>query len=226
MMRKNEILTAAVNINRFAEISSYHSGALNVPAGSSVAPRRLPIRLPGLCVLPKSKIHRLLFQFADIDSSASFKILERLMRKLAVFMEFFRAEIHVTVNGISIAFFNQSRNNRNNFINIFCGFRVIARFTDIHALCVFPELLNIFFGDFLKGKTFFVCTADNFIVDIGKILNKGNLIASVFKIAAKNIENAKRTGITDMDKIIYRRTAGVNFEFARRYRNQFLLFSC
>ena len=226
VMRENQILTAAVNVNRFAEVASDHGGAFNVPAGSSLAPRGLPIRLAGLRILPESKVHRLFFQLPDIDSGSRFEILKRLMRKLAVFMEFFRAEIDVAVNGIGKAFFDKGRNNLNNLVNVFRSFRVIRRFPDIHALCVFPEFFDIFFGNFLKGQTLLIRTADNFIVDIGEILNKGNLVAPVLEITAKNIKHAKRSCVSDMDKVINRRTASIDFKLAGCNRNKLLLLSC
>ena len=103
---------------------------------------------------------------------------------------------------------------------------MVRCFTDIHAFGIFPEFLDIFFGNFLEGQTFLIRPADDLIVDISEILNKIDLVASVFQIAAKNVKNTKRSGVSDMDKVIDSRTAGVNFIFTRRYRYKFLLLSC
>ena len=105
---ENEVLTAAVNVNRVAEEAMNHCRALNVPTGSALAPGRVPIGLAGLCAFPKGEIHRLLFKLADIYSRTRFEVLQRLMRKLAVLGELFRAEVDIAVlNGISISLFNK-----------------------------------------------------------------------------------------------------------------------
>ena len=223
---KNEILTAAVNVYSFSEIASDHGGAFNVPAGSSVSPRGSPVRLAGLGCFPKGKIHRILFDLSDVDSCAGLKLLKRLMRKLSVFLEFFGAEIYVAVHGISKAFFNKRRNYADNFADILGSLGMNGCLTDIQTLCIDPEFLNVFFGDILVSHALLVGTANNLIVDIGKVLNKGDLVAHVFEIAAKNIKNAKRPCIADVDIVIHCRAAGINFEFTLVNRHKLLLFPC
>ena len=99
-------------------------------------------------------------------------------------------------------------------------------FSDIHALNVLPEFLDIFLADLLVGQAFLVCTLDNFIVNIRKILNKSYVIADILKEAAKNVKNAKRPCVADMDKIVNSRAAGVNLNLALLNRFKLFLASC
>ena len=39
VVREDEILTAAMDINSLAEVSAHHGGALDMPAGSALTPR-------------------------------------------------------------------------------------------------------------------------------------------------------------------------------------------
>ena len=48
VMGENKVLTAAMDIDGLSEIASAHSGAFDMPAGSSLAPGGLPVGLAGL----------------------------------------------------------------------------------------------------------------------------------------------------------------------------------
>ena len=56
MMRKDQILSAGMNIDLFAEITFAHDGALDVPAGTSLTPAGIPVRLAFLFRLPQYEI--------------------------------------------------------------------------------------------------------------------------------------------------------------------------
>ena len=105
VMRKNEVHTARVNVNRFAEVFVRHCTALNVPAGTSLAPGAFPIRLALFFCFPNGEIHRIFLFFADFNSCACLKIFERLMRKFAVIRKLFNVEINVAVNSIGKSLF-------------------------------------------------------------------------------------------------------------------------
>lgn len=66
MVREDKILTAAVDIYRVAEIAPVHRGALDMPAGSALAPRGIPCGLAGLRGFPDGEIHRLALDLADL----------------------------------------------------------------------------------------------------------------------------------------------------------------
>ena len=91
---------------------------------------------------------------------------------------------------------------------------VYCCFADVHALSIYPKLFNILLADIFEGYALFVCTADNLIVDICKVLYKINLVTSVFKVTAHYVKNAERSCVTDMDEVINCGTASVDFELA------------
>ena len=173
-----------MNINAFAEISANHSGTFNMPTGSALAPGRLPVRFAGLCRLPKCKIHGVFFYIANHYSCSGFKFFKRLVGKLAVFVKGFGAEINIAVNLIGMTVVNKSLNNFDNLINIFSCLGMNRSGSEIQAFGIFPKLFDILFGNLGKGRAFLIGTLYNFIVNIGKILNKGNFISPVFKISS------------------------------------------
>ena len=66
-------------------------------------------------------------------------------------------------------------------------------FTEIKSLCIRPELLDVFLRNSLVIRIFLNRLFDYFVVNVGEILNKINLVTSVFKITAKRVKNAKRS---------------------------------
>src|SRR6185369_14030157 len=72
VMRKDQIDTAAVNVERLAEVLHRHRRAFEVPTRTALAKRRLPARLLLLFrLLPQNEVSRvILFVFIRIDSRA------------------------------------------------------------------------------------------------------------------------------------------------------------
>ena len=56
MVRKNQILSAAVQIQCFTEVMTRHSGTFNMPAWTTFSPWRFPVWFSWLCRFPDSKI--------------------------------------------------------------------------------------------------------------------------------------------------------------------------
>ncbi len=79
MVRKNEVLPAAVDINCFAKVAANHCRTLDVPPGAAVSPWRIPIRFTGFCTFPQGKVHCILFNFSSCNSRTSLQILQRLV---------------------------------------------------------------------------------------------------------------------------------------------------
>src|SRR5258705_12626196 len=76
MMRKQQILSAAMNIKRLAEIFSTHRRTFDMPARESLAPGRRPMHdVFGSCFLPQGEVDRisllvLSFEFATFISGS------------------------------------------------------------------------------------------------------------------------------------------------------------
>ena len=148
------------------------------------------------------------------------------MRELAVVLELLGAEIYIALCLIGIALFDKGRNYMNDSVDILCGLRINSRVSDIESVRIRPELFYIALGNLGEIDVLLVCASDYLIVDIREILNEGHLIAAVFEIAAQDIEDAKRTGVADVDIVIHGRSAGIHLYLTRGNRDELFLFSC
>src|SRR6185437_3106582 len=87
MMRKHEIDTPTVDVEGFPEMFPRHRRAFDVPAGTARfldASRRRPGRLAGTGWLPQHEVHRILFEWRDLDAGARDHLVERAIGELAV----------------------------------------------------------------------------------------------------------------------------------------------
>ena len=100
MVRKLQILAAAVNVEMLAEQFGTHGRTFDVPARTAIAPGRSPERLALFGVLPEHEIKRVLLCRIDLDTLASAQVVERLAGKLAVAGKLAYRIIHVAVGSL------------------------------------------------------------------------------------------------------------------------------
>ena len=84
VVREDEVLAAAVDIDLLAEVLQRHRRALDVPAGAALAPRAVPRRLAGLGALPEREVGGVLLLLAGLDARAGEQRILRAVRELAV----------------------------------------------------------------------------------------------------------------------------------------------
>ena len=73
---EDQVLAAAVDVQRLPQVAQGHDGALDVPAGAARPPGALPRRLARLRRLPEGKVHRVLFALVDLDPRARLEVVE------------------------------------------------------------------------------------------------------------------------------------------------------
>ena len=98
-------------------------------------------------------------------------------------------------------------------------------FADTKAFGIGQVFVDVTLCDFLCSYAFFVCLFDDLVIDVGKVLDKGNIIAFEFQISAHGIKYTDWTCVADVDKVIYSRSAGIHFYLALLDRHKFFFFS-
>ena len=147
VMRENEVSAAAVNVDCVADIVARHRRALDVPARSALAERRIPVRLAGFRCLPHGKIHRVALFLADFDTRTRLQIVERLVRELAVLVEFRGFKVHVPVNLIRVTLVNKRLYDIDDDVHILGYFGVNIGSANVQALRVDEVLPDCVFGN-------------------------------------------------------------------------------
>ena len=78
VVREQQILAAAVYVDRLAQILHAHRGALDMPAGATHSPRAGPGGFAGLLRLPQGEVHRMSLGIIHVYARAGFQIFEVL----------------------------------------------------------------------------------------------------------------------------------------------------
>ena len=227
MMREDQVFSACVDVYGVPKIMLCHDGALDVPAGSSVAPRRFPVRLSFLLRLPENKIQRIfLLVLAGYQQApaAGSQVIQILVGQFSVFFKLSGTEINCSVLLIRIVFRDQIRDHRDHAADLFRRAGMCGSGTHIHVFHVLLALFDITLGYFLSGDPFLDGFLDDLVVHVGKVRYIVDLIALMLQIAAQGIEHDHRTRVSDMNKIIYRRSADIDGNLARDDRYELFFF--
>ena len=198
-----------------------------MPAGTSFAPGRLPIRLSFFFRLPEHEIQRVFFEIARHFniSVPRLQIVDIFMGKLAVLFKFTGSVIDGPVcRGICIAFFDQPGDHLDHTVDFFCRKRMRRCRKHVHIGHVFFAFFNKPAGHFFRRTALIDCLLNNFIVHVREIGYKIDVISDIFHITPYGIEYDHRPCISDMDIIVYGRPADIHFYFSlfQRYKLFFL----
>ena len=149
------------------------------------------------------------------------------MRKLAIIFEFLYTEINGPVScRICISFINKSLDHVDHALDLLCSLGCSCSRFYIHICHILLALFDITGRDFLCGNALFNGLLDDLIIYIGKVGYIIYFISFIFHISAHRIKNDHRAGISDMDQIVYRRSADIHFYFSFFQRYKFLFSAC
>ena len=97
VVREDKVVAAAVDVDLFAEFGKIHSGAFDVPAGATLAPRAVPGNFARLGGFPEGEVHRVVLGFFHLDACACLHIVKFATGEFAVVVVADDAEVDVAV---------------------------------------------------------------------------------------------------------------------------------
>src|SRR5262249_48643304 len=111
VVRKDQVLAAAVDVERLAQVLAGHGRALYVPARPPRAPRYLPCRLCWLGALPQREVQRVALRLARLDPVALAQLVHAAAGELAVVGLLADLEVDVAAGGVGEALLDQRRDH-------------------------------------------------------------------------------------------------------------------
>ena len=137
------------------------------------------------------------------------------MRKLTVVLEASGTEIYGTVcSNISMSLIDQGLDHVQHTSDLLGSLGVLGSGLDVHALHVLFALCNVTLRDHAGLNALFVSFFDDLIVHIREVGYIVHFISLVFHVTAHGIKYDHRTGISDMDQVVYGRSADIHFYLA------------
>ena len=230
VVREDQILTAAVQVDGLAQMGAAHGAALDVPARTAHAVGAFPCGLTGLCGLPDGKVGGVFLQvvvhLAAQLTVAALQIVQLQVAQLAVFRVALDAEVHIAVLGnVGVAGVDQVLHDVENLLDVLGGAGLDGGLFAVQAGGVLEVLGLKALGHFLHGGALLLALLDELIVDIGDVGNIDHLVAAVFQIAAQGVEHDQRACVADVDIVINGRAADVDAVFTGHLRHEFFFLA-
>ena len=210
MVREEQVLAAAVDVEGLAQVGGAHGRALDVPAGTAHAPGAFPRGLAGLLCLPESKVQRVLLDLVHAHARAALQILQILPAQAAIAGEGAHAVVHVALGFVGQSLVDEPLDERDDLRDVLRGAGMHRGRTDAQRLGVGEIFGDVALGNLRDGHALLVGAADHLVVDVGEVLHEGHFVAPVFQVAAQHVKDDEGARVSDVKEIIDRGPAGID----------------
>jgi len=234
---KDEIPAADVDVDGLAEVGHAHRRALDVPARSSLAPRRLEHPTFGRLVggfdalvavcsdrfggrsagLPEREVRRVTFLGAFVGIVLCFDPLDPLVRELAVPFELGDVEVHRSARLVGVVSCDQRLDQLDHLGNVFGDPGIDRRAPEIESAHGRERIADVRPGDLLLALTETVLPdpRDDLLVHVGKVLDVTDVVAQMGEPAGHHVDVDPRACVTEMGRIGDREATVVEQNFLR-----------
>ena len=182
-----------------------------MPARTAGTPAAFPLRLPRLRFLPEHKVERITLPFRDINTRAGLQIIDALSGKLPVGRELTDRVIHVSVAAdIGVALIDEFSDDAKHLRNEIRRVRLIGRGKAAERLHIFLHRLRIEIRQFFCRNAFLGRAADDLVIHIRDIPDKGDLVSPLHQPAADHVKRHKGAAVPDVAVVIDRHPADIH----------------
>ena len=156
----------------------------------------------------------MVFALVHFYPCAGFHVVQRASAQLAIVCKLFHRIIHIAVNDIGKAVFDQLSHHIDDFLHMCRYFGVDRRPAHIQLVHHFKIAGNIALGNSMPRHLLLIGSPNNFIIHIGEVLHMHHFPALLLQIAANDIPGHKRPGVADMGMIVRSNAANIHFNFS------------
>ena len=216
VMREHQVGAAAVDIERQAQVLARHSRALDVPAGTALAPRAFPRRLAGFGGLPQREVQMValaIFQALAVGAQlamTAFHLVDVATGQRTVISVAAHAEINVALDLVRMAAIDEFLDEPDHLGDLLGCARAHIGVLHVHGVHIVKEGLRIFSGNLGCAAALFVGLLDDLVINVGDIGDELHVEAAPGEVAADDVEADERTGVADVDVVVHGGTAHVH----------------
>ena len=211
MVREDQVDAAGMNVDGFAEVFQGHHGALDVPAGTAGAERRIPGNFALLGCLPEREIAGVrLFVLIHIDARTGDIAAEVAVRELAVAGEGGNPEVSGTFARVSVVAGGQPLDGIDHVADVLGGGSDLLGALQAQRRTVVQEGLGVDRGVFVEAFMLGGGVADDFIVHVGDVHDVVKPESAGAEPPAQDIEESERPEIADVGVGVDGGAAGVH----------------
>src|SRR5207253_9559109 len=221
VMRKDVVDATGVDVEALPQVLHAHRRALDVPARTPGAQRRLPGLFARLAGLPEDEITRVILPVVvNVDPSARPQPTDVEVRQPTVAWKRRDPEVGRAIANVGVALLVEDLDQPHHLEDVSGGSRVLLRPLDAEGIEVLKERLDVFLGELVDGDSGIRRFLDDAVLDIGQIHHLRHLVTLLSQHAPKQILEEERSKIPDVSKIVHRRAAGVHPNVTRLERSK------
>ena len=196
-----------------------------MPAGTPLAPGRIPGRFAGLRRFPQGEIHRVVLLFLRLHPRSHPQFIHALAREFSIVLE--RADIveHIAVPGpVSQVLVKQQRDHLDNLLHILCGLGLLVGNHHIQGGKILVHGLDETLSQGIERLAVRQGAIDDLVVYVGDVARVIHLVAAKTQIARHHVEHQNHAGVTDMAVVVHSDAADIHARPAGFDRLEFFLF--
>ena len=224
---KDQVRPTQMQINGVPKRLMDHGGTLDMPTGPPRPPWGRIAGLTGPGPFPQGKVGGMMLSVRVIRRQTTtgpfLLLLEISPTQLPVLAGFHYGKIHVPIGGIGRPLGLQSGDHGLNLTKATGGPGVVVSPQDVEGIHFRKEAGNVPLGDSLHAAAFGLGPSDNFVVNVGKILNKPHDKALPTQVAAQEIPNDIAAGMAKMTGVIHRDPTAIDGDSGWLTRGKHLL---
>ena len=212
MMRKHQVVAAAVNVERRPEQRMRHRRAFDMPAGAAAAPGALPAgQIPGRG-FPQHEIHRVALVRRHLDAGAGNHVIHRPAGERAVILVALDREQHMALGGIGMALGDQPFDHLDHLADILRRPRHLAGLQRAQRRHVVEIPLRGLGGDLLDTAAAFGGAGVDLVVDVGEVAHIGHMVRPIdmAQQPEEHVEHDHIARVPQVGAIINRWPAEIN----------------
>ncbi len=230
VVRKDQIRATTVNIERLAQRCAGHCRTFDVPAWSSVTPRRRPRWLGRLGALPQHEVEWVTLTALDSDALSGTQVVERFARELSVPWEFAHGKVDVTAISAIVCLirkilFPQHLDQLQHLRHVVGRARLLVGRRQPERREILVHVADESLGKLADGLAVFGGAPDDLVFHIGNVSNIGDVEAEHAHPALRHVHRHEQTRMPQMAVVVYRHAADVQADAAGHHRLQRLFAS-
>jgi len=218
VVRKLQVGTAAVDVERLAQQRAAHGRALDVPARPPGAVRAGPLHFGGLVGLgrfPEHEVERVALVVGHGHALAGAQLVEALARELAVASKGAHGVVHVAVRGaVGQPLLLQLPDQGQHLRHVVGGARFVGRALDAQRVGVLVQGLDHARGQAADGFAVVQRAGNDLVVDVGDVAHVGHAVAAGLEPALHHVESQHGARVPEVAQVINRHAADVEAHMA------------
>src|SRR5579884_1019429 len=203
---EDEVVAAAVDVDGVAEVVGGHGAALDVPAGAAGPPGAGPGGLAGLGGLPEDEVERVLLVGVVGVVAALVGGGERLVVAQAGELPELGVLADLVVDRavllVGVAAGDEAAGDLDDVVDLLGRQRVVVGRHPVELGHVVAEALGLLAAELVPGHADLLGLADDVVVDVGHVLDVGDVDALVAEVADEDVEGDVGEGVAGVGGVV------------------------